>query len=226
MNFTFPWIMLVAVLVIFVITKLEVGRITKHHYLQRADFFRAHPALPGDIIFMGDSLTAGGNWDEIFPGMGIKNRGINADLTTGLQDRLDCVTQGHPAAIFILIGTNDLPWYEYRTDEMILDTYKRILDKIKNDTPETKVFVESLLPRAHSYAKRVKEFNSKLKQLAENEGVTYIDLYSHFVDSRGDLRAELNNDHLHLLAQGYLIWAEQLLPYLETVKKPNPYTNL
>jgi lysophospholipase L1-like esterase len=79
----------------------------------------------------------------------IKNRGINADTSVGLLQRMDCITQGHPAAIFILIGTNDLPWYEYRHDELILGTYQEILEKINRDSPSTKVFVESLLPRAH-----------------------------------------------------------------------------
>lgn len=219
MNISFPWIMLIVVLVVFTITRLEVGRIARHHYLQRADFFKAHPAMPGDIIFLGDSLTAGGNWDEIFPNLRIKNRGINADTTEGLLERMDCVTRGHPAAVFILIGTNDLPWYEYRTDRMVLETYQKILKKIKTDSPETKVFVESLLPRAHAYAGRIQKLNPKLKKLAEEQGVTFIDLYPHFVDARGDLRSELNNDHLHLLAPGYLIWAETLLPYIESVVK-------
>jgi lysophospholipase L1-like esterase len=219
MFILFLLVMLLATLVLFTLTRLEVERIERHHYLQRADFFNAHPAQPGDILFLGDSLTAGGNWDEIFPYMSIKNRGINADTTEGLLRRMDCVTSGKPAAIFILIGTNDLPWYEHRHDEMILGTYSQILDRIKSDSPETKVFVESLLPRAHSYAKRIQEFNIRLKELAKSQGAVFIDLYPKFADAKGDLRADLNNDHLHLLAPGYALWAEVLHLYLEAIQK-------
>jgi lysophospholipase L1-like esterase len=150
--------------------------------------------------------------------MPIKNRGINADTTTGLLARMDCVTGGKPAAIFILIGTNDLPWYEHRHDEMILGTYREILEKIQKDSPQTKVFVESILPRAHSYAKRIQQLNPLLKTMAESYGYTFIDLYPHFANTNGDLRADFNNDHLHLLAPGYQCWKEILTPYLDQLQ--------
>ena len=219
MTITFLIFMLVAVLVIFVLFKVEVDRIARHHYLQRVDFFNAHPVSKNDIVMLGDSLTAGGNWDELFPGVSIRNRGINADLTTGALARLDDITKGKPAAIFILIGTNDLPWFEHRHDEMILGTYCEILEKIKKETPATKVFVQSLLPRAQSYASRICKLNEKLKELAKIQGAEYIDLYSHFAGSKGELRAELNNDHLHLLAGGYKIWQETLTPYIQKFAK-------
>jgi len=219
MTITFLIFMLVAVLVIFVLFKVEVDRIAHHHYLQRVDFFNAHPVSKNDIVMLGDSLTAGGNWDELFPGVSIRNRGINADLTTGVLARLDDITNGKPAAIFILIGTNDLPWFEHRHDELILGTYCEILERIKNETPSTKVFVQSLLPRAQSYASRIRKLNEKLKDLAVTQGAEYIDLYSHFAGSNGELRAELNNDHLHLLAGGYKIWQEILSPYIQKLTK-------
>jgi lysophospholipase L1-like esterase len=219
MFISFLLVMLVATLVLFTLTRLEVGNLEHHHYLQRVSFFDAHPAQSGDILFLGDSLTAGGNWDEIFPGLRIKNRGINADTTRGVLARLASVTREKPAAIFILIGTNDLPWYEYRDDEAILATYRQILEKIQAESPSTKIFVESLFPRAHFHAKRIRVFNPKLKALAESLGVQYIDVYSRLVDTNGDLRAELNNDQLHLLAPGYQIWSEALAPYMQDFKQ-------
>jgi lysophospholipase L1-like esterase len=211
--------MLVSVLVLFVITRLGMERLTHNHYMQRVDFFKEHPVNAKDIIMLGDSLTAGANWDELFPGYPVKNRGINADLTTGLLARLDEITQGKPAAVFILIGTNDLPWYEYRHDELILGTYSEILQKIKKDSPGSKIFVQSLLPRGQRYAKRIVLLNNSLQKLAQEEGTAYIDLYSHFVGKNGELRPDLNNDHLHLLANGYKIWQEILNPYINELKK-------
>ena len=211
-------IALVTVL-LYAIAHYEVDTVAHHHYLQRVSFFELHPIQAEDIVFLGDSLTAGANWDEVFPEYPVKNRGINADTTCGLLKRLDCVTAGKPLAIFILIGTNDLPWFEHRHDEMILGTYQEILEKIKKDTPDTKVFVESLLPRAQFQAKRIRQLNPKLKKLAETMEVEYIDLYPCFANSKGELDSKLNNDHLHLLAQGYNIWADALRPYLQSLKK-------
>lgn len=217
MALEFLLVMLVATLVLFAVTRAEVETIERHHYLQRVSFFDAHPAQPGDIVFLGDSLTAGAQWDELLPEFPIKNRGINADTTTGVLKRVGNVTCCKPAAVFILIGTNDLPWYEHRHDEMILGTYQQILETIHSESPATKIFVESLLPRARLYADRVRDFNPRLKALAEQSGAEFIDLYSHFADANGCLRADLNNDHLHLLAPGYQIWAEVLRPYLASV---------
>lgn len=219
MTISFLLLMLITMVVMFVITKVGVDRITKNHYLQRVDFFNNHMVSKDDIVMVGDSLTAGGNWDELFPGLPIRNRGINADLSTGVLARLDDITSGKPAAIFILIGTNDLPWHEYRHDELIIGTYQEILRKIKKDSPDTRVFVQSLLPRAQSYANRIRQLNLHLQKLAETEGVTFIDLYPHFVGQHGELRADLNNDHLHLLAAGYNIWQEILTPYIKQVAK-------
>jgi lysophospholipase L1-like esterase len=219
MTLAFLFFMLLATLTLFAVTRVEVEKITRHHYLQRVDFFKAHPIEKKDIVMIGDSLTAGANWDELFPGFPIKNRGINADTTIGVLSRLEDVTKGKPAAIFLLIGTNDLPWYVQRHDEMILGTYAEILEKIKRETPHTKIFVQSLLPRAQIFAKRIRLFNRRLKGLAEFNGATYIDLHSLFVGHKGELRARLNNDHLHLLADGYQIWQEALTPYFKEILK-------
>ena len=217
--FVFILAVLLTIITLFFFANHEVNAIARHHYQQRVSFFNLHPIKSGDVVFLGDSLTAGANWDEVFPEFPVKNRGINADTTTGLLNRLDNVTKGKPAAIFILIGTNDLPWFEHRHDEMILGTYQEILEKIKKDSPSTQVFVESLLPRAQFQAKRIRGLNPKLKKLAETMGVEYIDLYPYFTNPKGELRSRLNNDHLHLLAQGYNIWAEALRPYLKAICK-------
>ena len=211
---TFLFFMLVATLALFTLTRIEVEKLTHHHYLQKADFFAAHPIQRGDIVFLGDSLTDGSRWDELFPGLPVKNRGINADTTTGVLQRMDCVLAGKPAAIFILIGTNDLPWYMHRHDELILGTYHEILQRIKQESPETKVFVQSILPRARGYSKRIRQFNPRLRTLTESMGFTFIDLFPHFADPKGQLRADFNNDHLHLLAAGYACWVEVLTPYI------------
>lgn len=61
----------------------------------------------------------------------------------------------------------------------------------------------------------VKGINEKLVGLAESEKVTYIDLYSHFVDSvTGKMNVQYSNDGLHLLGKGYLKWAEIVKPYV------------
>ncbi len=42
----------------------------------RLSFFAAYPIESDDIVFLGDSVIAGGQWEEIAPGTRISNRGI------------------------------------------------------------------------------------------------------------------------------------------------------
>ncbi len=214
MESTLLVIILAVTLVFFAFTRYVVARISQNHYGQRADFFHRYPVNEGDVVFLGDSITDGGAWEELFPGVPLKNRGINGDTTIGVLNRLDDILRSRPRAIFLLIGTNDLPWFEYRSDRAILRTYSQILDRCHEQSPQTQVYVQSILPRARAYTKRIERLNVQLEQLASVCQCPYIDLYTSFVDSKGVLRPELTNDHLHLLAAGYARWVEILTPYI------------
>src|SRR5688572_21668304 len=73
----------------------------------------------GAIVFLGDSITQGwhDNFDNSFPELRTANRGISGDTTRGVLLRLqEDVLALNPAAVVLLIGTNDLdepgntPW--------------------------------------------------------------------------------------------------------------------
>jgi lysophospholipase L1-like esterase len=218
MLIAFLLVMLVVTLVFFVLSKLTVEKIEHNHYQQRADLYRYCHIQKGDIVFLGDSITDGGCWDELFPGLNIKNRGINADDTVGVLARLDDILCCEPSALFILIGTNDLNWWNYRHDEEILANYDKILNRCKEMSPNTKVFVESILPRAKNYTNHIVRLNLRLEKLTEKYQYTFINLFPHFADASGALKAEFNNDHLHLLSDGYKLWVKLLTPYLEGLR--------
>jgi|WetSurMetagenome_2_1015567.scaffolds.fasta_scaffold354482_1 lysophospholipase L1-like esterase len=200
---------------IFVIIALDVIITLQKTMRQRADFFNLHPTEPGDIVFLGDSITEFGEWDELFPRMPVKNRGIAGDTTRGVLDRLDVIITGSPSAVFILIGTNDLPWYMRISNQRTLKTYEEILHRFKVESPATQVFIESILPRHSRFARRIGFLNAELKKLAEKYQYTYIDLFPLFSDQNGGILAEYSNDNIHLMGSGYTKWGNYLLPYLK-----------
>ena len=59
--------------------------------------------------------------------------------------------------------------------------------------------------------------NKAVRQIAENEGATFIDLFSHFADERGQMKISYTNDGLHLLGAGYLLWKEILMPFINSI---------
>jgi len=215
-------VLLAAVVIVLIIARLTADRLIRRHHEQKADFFRRWPVQPGDIVFLGDSITDGARWDELFPGLPVKNRGINADTTTGVLARLKEITAGQPATIFILIGTNDLPWFMFRSDRAIIRSYQQILERIRTESPNTSVFVQSILPRRRRYAHRIRRLNALLERMTTGCNCIYVDLYSHFAGVDGAIRSDLSNDHLHLMAEGYAIWQRILEPQIAAFSDSSP----
>jgi lysophospholipase L1-like esterase len=193
-------------------SNLIPGLLEKNH-VRKVSFFEIFPVHGSDVVFLGDSITQGGEWAELFPNLTVKNRGIGGDTTSGVLERLHQVTNGQPSALYINIGTNDLTHGPDQRDTSYLQ-YKEIIARVQKESPSTRIYLQSLLPRAVYYKAQIEAFNSEIEQLAIEMGVTYIDLYSHFLDHDGSIADEFSNDELHLNGQGYLLWQSLLGPYL------------
>lgn len=191
------------------------------YYYQRASLFENLPVSSKDILFVGNSITDGGEWHELFNNPHIKNRGISGDTTQGVFDRLDAIVKGEPGKIFLMIGINNVPQNE--SADTIAAGIRRIIRKIKITSPQTQIYVQSLLPvttyynKFHehtSHWKEIPEINQKVQEVAQQEQVQYIDLFSHFADENGQMQKQYTNDGLHLLGKGYLLWKKIITPYL------------
>jgi hypothetical protein len=183
------------------------------YYGYRMGVFTAVPLGTHDIVMLGDSLTEGGEWSELFPGLPLRDRGIGGDTAAGVLARLESITAAKPAAIFLLVGTNDL--VGPREIDASLATYHEILVRIRRETPGTRVFVQSLLPRSSDYRERVEAYNRALAGFCREMGLTYVDLYPSFLGADGALRPELTFEGLHLNGAGYRLWQSLLAPYLK-----------
>jgi lysophospholipase L1-like esterase len=191
------------------------------NYDIRVEQFRSYPNSSSDIIFLGNSITDFTDWNELLGTSNARNRGISGDITFGVLQRLDEVTEGKPAKVFILIGINDIS--RNVPDSVILDNYKKIISRIKAASPATKIYFHTLLPVNNEYTARnhfnkdehILFVNNGLKELAAAEKITLIDLYPHFLNTDKKLDKKYTMDGLHLNAAGYKVWAEILKPYLK-----------
>lgn len=193
------------------------------YYYQRATLFEQLPITSTDIVFLGNSLTDGCEWTELFGNPHIKNRGISGDEVMGIYDRIDPILKGKPAKIFLLTGVNDVS--HDLTADSILVMYRKLVSKIKSDSPKTKLYIQSILPvndeftrfpKVHNKTQVILDINKGLKQLAKENGYTYIDLYTHFIaPGTQSFDKKYTNDGLHLLGPGYLVWKEVLKPYVK-----------
>lgn len=191
-------------------------------YYQRASLFEKLPTSPSDIVFLGNSITNGGEWAELFNDSRVKNRGISGDICMGVYDRLDPILEGKPAKLFLMIGINDMA--RDISPNTIVARTGMILDKIQSESPATRVYLQSLLPVNEVYGmfeghtkhrEKIPPLNARLQQLAESKGITYIDLFSRFVEPGTDqMDPAYSNDGLHLMGEGYMKWVEIVQPYV------------
>ena len=186
-----------------------MGSFLEKHQSRLVSSFEAFPLVPDDIVFLGDSITEGGPWEELFPDLRVRNRGIGGDTSEGVLHRLEQISRATPAKVFLLIGTNDL--FRGDAEDEIVANITEILDRLKQETPDTEVYLQSVLPRAPSYRAAVEALNARLSEVALEHGSAWVDLYTAFLDPEtGGIRAELSNDELHLLGPGYALWKEQI----------------
>lgn len=194
------------------------------HYWVQMEKFKKEAAVPGKTVFVGNSITEAGQWKKLLKDSAVINRGISGDNTFGLLARVSEIIKLKPSKLFILIGTNDLS--RNIPDEAIIENIFTFLSKVKGGSPNTKIFVQSILPVNETikiFPQQYKDngshiliINDQLSRYADRMRYTYIDLYSNFLDEQGKMKTTYTTDGLHLNEAGYQRWVEVLktLKYL------------
>lgn len=179
-----------------------------------------------DAAFLGDSITAGGKWDEYYPDYLVENLGVVADNIPDVHSRLVLLEALKPAKCFLMIGINDLCLETEGKDAVarIAQAYDQLLfclSEMSEDFGMT-VYVQSILPilegvMDYPYVTNaaVRGLNAEIREMAESHGMAYIDIHSLMADENGQLKAEYTSDGLHLLPNAYDVWSQALIPYLE-----------
>jgi lysophospholipase L1-like esterase len=187
------------------------------HTPQRIALFAKEPIVPGRIIFLGNSITEMGNWKKVLNDTTVVNRGIGGDITYGVLKRLKDVTDRQPSKLFILLGINDIG--KDIPDAVIADNYLKIVKEIHIKCPQTRVYVQSVLPlnptmpnfpQHYDKEEHVLSVNKLLKANARAGNYTFVDIFHLFVDSEGRLKSQYSFEGLHLKPDAYPIWVDYL----------------
>ncbi|WIB58652.1 GDSL-type esterase/lipase family protein [Curtobacterium sp. MCLR17_007] len=170
----------------------------------------------GLVLFLGDSITAGGSWDERLPEERTVNHGINGDTTDGVLERLDAVVQAAPDAIVLLIGTNDFGNHR-KSAEHVVRNIETILVTLRRELPGVRLLLVSILPRQAEYAPRIEEANRHLRQFVATCHAQYLDAWPALADV-DHLADHFTDDGLHLTDDGYRAYTGELVPALERLR--------
>ncbi len=192
------------------------------YWLQRDQIFEALPNDTNAIDFLGTSLTENFELSELLGNCNVRNRGITGDHTKGILNRLKPVIADKPQKIFIEVGVNDLG--KGVDEKTLLENYSAILDRLQQDCPTSRIYIESILPVANKgeyptynnpeVNEAIRRVNTQLKAMAESRKMTYIDVYSKF-EKNGEIDpAYVISDGIHLKGAAYLVWADVLRPFV------------
>jgi lysophospholipase L1-like esterase len=224
--YKFKWILMLLVLLGGTAAAQEVKWDSTYRpktYKAQVDAFKSAAHSKKDVVFLGNSITAGTDWSKLLDLPTARNRGISGDISYGVLERLDEVISGKPAKVFLLIGINDIS--RNIPDSVVIGNIRKIVSRIQEGSRRTKIYVYTLLPVNSSFGKFKNHYNKdehilwvndEIRKLAA-KNVTVIDIYPDFLDSEKRLRAELTKDGLHPNAAGYEIFKAKL--------KSGPYLN-
>jgi lysophospholipase L1-like esterase len=179
-----------------------------------------HQMTDNTVLFLGDSLTAGGDWGAWFPDVNTLNFGIGGSTTDDIVARLDSVVAADPDEIILLIGTNDLGTRQ--TVEHLVRNVQSILVELRRQLPGSRMLVQSIMPRGREFADRIQEANIHLRQFSATVHAQYLDLWPVLALDDGELNPTFSDDRLHLNAAGYEAWLTELRPGLERLREEPP----
>lgn len=196
---------------------LKITMYDNSFYWDKKSHFETLPKSEAEIIFLGDSLTDLCEWSELFSNNRIKNRGICGDTTDGVLNRITNIIESQPQKLFMMIGINDLN--QGVSVEDVANNYQLIVETLKDQIPDVKIFVQSLLPinnqlRNNDVNQQIIYLNNKLQKLSQDGCSRYVNLFSAFLDANNQLDIQYTSDGVHLNGQGYLIWKEIIEQYV------------
>lgn len=184
--------------------------------------------IDNNFLFVGDFGTEEFNFDNYDLDYHYVKK-TDKKLTTEklIDDLNNYIYKYNPSIVFLQVGIIDLD--EDKSIDEIIDNYGKIIDSIKENRSYAEIYIESLYPinrdiedfddeiiKSDIDNDDIKKLNSRLKTLAEEKKVKYIDLFS-ALENKGKLD-EIYTDNGYLLNDdGY----KQVYKYIIKYTKDN-----
>ncbi len=170
-----------------------------------------------DVVFFGNSITAGSSFHECFQSVSICNLGYPGDGLDGMLLRIEQIKAVKPEKIFIMAGINGLYMQSLSVFE---DKYEQLLKAIKKENPLAKIYLQSILPvnnnvkKHHCDNDKIIDANNIISNIAKENNCVYIDIHKLYIKN-GELDKKYTKDGVHLKTEYYNLWAELLKKYIE-----------
>lgn len=196
-------------------------------YNRSLEMYDAYRTKHADVIMLGNSLTNGGNWNELLGRSNVIEMGIPSDILSGFLARVNYVLKFTPKIVFIMGGLNDI--YNWTPVEEIFSLYVKLVNEIRSKN--IIVVIQSTTYSARNYGKdyggtpetngnrnrEVDKLNKLLSEYAKKNNLEYLDVNS-LLSRSGFLKDEVTWDGVHFKANAYKIWADEVDKVLKKYK--------
>ena len=185
---------------------------------EKAD--RVNPPKPGVIVFTGSSSIR--FWDTLANDMkplDVINRGFGGSQIAHVNYYARrIVIPYRPRAVVLYAGDNDLSWPWSKSPETVLGDFKRFVEIIHGELPQTWIYYVSIKPSPLRWSnwETLHNTNQMIEAFTRTqERVQFIDVSAAMLDDQAKPRRELFRwDGLHLNPQGYALWTSIIRPVL------------
>ena len=166
--------------------------------------------MGNQFLFIGDSLIEFFDWQERFPDREVFNYGSAGETAEGLLGRLPNIINRvqSPDLVMIMTGINNVAMEDYG----FLHTYEKIVARLKEAYGQTTIAMVSLLPVDLFFlGDAIPRVNERLKDIAQNNSILYLDMYPLFLDENSrTIASYFEADGVHLSTYGYEVWSRAL----------------
>lgn len=171
-----------------------------------------------ELLFIGDSLIEGYDWQARIPFHTIHNFGIPGakvdDVLDTVQD-LSLATQ--PELIHLCIGTNNV----YKNDFLFLDSFRQIITLLRQKCPIAEIVVSNIFPMKleHVRPKEIVQINMHINEIITQTGNCLLDMHKIF--SEYSTESIFIEDNIHLTEQAYALWARSTIEHIAFLIEPD-----
>ena len=223
-------VVLLLIILLFFMSTLSFIYIYKYETFEPKTITKKVVKTLGDenIVFVGDSITYQYNLEKYYKDkIHVVNSGIDGNTINNVLDNLyERIYRYNPTKVFLLIGTNDVP---YKDEKVIEDGIKKIVNSIRKNRSNCEIYLESIYPVndtdnekiSHPMVngrknEKIMNINKELKAFADKtKNVTYINMYDKLLDENGNMKLEYTKEGLHLSDEGYKVVTGVLSKYLK-----------
>ncbi len=119
--------------------------------------------------------------------------------------------------VYIMLGANELGWV---SDIEFIKQYGKVIDKIKELQPKSKIYVNAIIPVSKEKSEKdkiynnvnIERFNKLIINMTKEKQVYYVDSKEALADEEGNLPANSTTDGVHFNS----IYYEKWFNYLKT----------